>query len=131
MEKYVKVKHFIWIIIALILLIFLKSIYLPAADRSVLQVSSIPSPIELNNSTSVKILDYYQDRMSVEVCNIEPSMSGKFIYLKLQPASTDNEKKGIVVFPGQCWSEDSSKIYVGEISAISNFNNIFAYVTEY
>jgi hypothetical protein len=69
------------------------------------------------SSTLIAAQDINNDgkRIKVLVCND----GNKLLWVKLQPASTDNDKKGISVLPGTSMKLiGDDDIYTGEISAI-------------
>lgn len=53
------------------------------------------------------------------------------IYLKMQAASVDDDKKGIVVYPGELYEMPEKTRYTGEISAISDLGTNSVSVTVY
>jgi len=57
------------------------------------------------------------------------------VWIKLQAASVDNDKKGIILGkkaePPKHWDMPSDNIYTGEISAIADSGTPTIYVTEY
>lgn len=97
-------------------------------------VASISSAIILNGTTSTKIANANSERMYFYVTN-NSSVNG--VWIKLQAASGDNDKKGIYLAPapavGQCsfWEMPVDNIYTGEISAIAVADSPDVYVTEY
>ena len=97
-------------------------------------VATIPAGIVLNATTTVIIAAANPDRISFFVDN---NSSVKQVWVKLQPASTDNDKKGIFLSArndlggSTQWSMDTDNIYTGEISAIADSGNPIVYITEY
>ena len=89
--------------------------------------ATIDTGITLNTSTSVKVGDSNDDRIHFEISNDGP---GK-VFLKLQAASVDDIKKGIIIQSGQTWWMPTDNIYTGEISAIANTGSPVVYPTEY
>ncbi len=81
----------------------------------------------LNSSTSTKIADSNSNRIFFSVSN----NSNKAIWLKLQPATTDNDHKGIYMEPHSYWEMPVENTYIGEVSAISDSGTPTVYVTEY
>ncbi len=53
------------------------------------------------------------------------------IWLKLQSASTDNDKKGIILLSGDYFEMSADNVYPGEISAIVESGTEDVYITEY
>lgn len=97
------------------------------------EIAVLSSGITLNTSTSVKISDAKVEgtppsRTVMVISNPE----NHNIWIKFQPAATDNDKKGIW-FPksstGNVIPPDNS--YTGEISAIAVTGNPVIYLTEY
>ncbi len=88
--------------------------------------------IAMNATTSVKIADVNANRMFFRVCN---EGATEAIWVKLQAASVDNAKKGIVLakkaLAPNHWEMPANNIYTGEISAIADANTPNIYVTEY
>ena len=72
--------------------------------------------VATNTSTTVKLLDANEARLSVKIMN----NSNADIWIKEYAASVDNIKKGtMVLYPG-CYYEMEKEKYTGEISAISD-----------
>lgn len=103
-------------------------------DRNSNSEASVKAPIAASSTTSVKISDANENRIYFYVTN-NSSVNG--VWIKLQPANTDNVKKGIYLAPapaaGQCsfWEMPVDNIYTGEISAIAVADSPDVYVTEY
>lgn len=95
-------------------------------------VAVISDAITLSNTTSIKIADANPDRMFFYVTN---NGSSDAVWLKLQAASIDNDKKGIWIEKKEVaesfWQMSPDNIYTGEICAISNSSSPDIYVTEY
>ena len=87
------------------------------------------SSTALNASTSTKICDACSNgcRFSLIVTN----PSSQDVWLKLQAASVDDDKKGIYLPKKSHWEMQVDNIYVGEISAISDSGSPTIYVTTY
>ena len=108
-----------------------------ANDRGVLNISRLKNvndtaimsdAISLNNSTSVKLADINEDRMFITIHNKHNTAR---VWLKLQAASIDDDKKGIIISPDDGWTMPVDNIYIGEISAIAASDSPDVYVTEY
>ena len=91
--------------------------------------AAVLSSIALNDTTSTKIADakISPPRLVFTVTN----NSVKDIWLKLQAAATDNDKKGIFMPKGSYWEMPTDNIYSGEISAIADSGTPTVHVTEY
>jgi len=89
--------------------------------------NGIPTGISLNASTSTKIADSNANRIFFAVSN----PSNKDIWLKLQIATVDNDKKGIFMPANSYWEMPTDNVYIGEISAIANSGTPDIYTTEY
>jgi len=87
----------------------------------------LSNAIVLNNTTSIKVADALNTRINFSFSN----NSNKDVWLKLQAASIDNDKKGIFVPRNGYWEMTPDNIYTGEISAIANSGNPSVYITEY
>jgi hypothetical protein len=133
-------KCFLWsLVVILSLLLIAVSVYIAKSEASKYMtrvhgwcdVANVIGPITLNASTSVKIADANHRRIYFYVTNGD----GEPVWIKPQPANTDNEKKGIYL--GQSgetpnfWEMQVTNIYAGEISAIAVSGNPEVYVTEY
>lgn len=94
--------------------------------------ADVKDEIEANATTSVKIADANHERIFFHVNN---NSSTKEVWIKLQPANLDDDKKGILLekkqFPDGHWEMPSDNIYTGEICVISESGNAMIYVTEY
>lgn len=92
------------------------------------------SIISINDTTSTKIAnaqiktDGRPNRIFFSVNNPDRKNS---IFIKLQAASIDNNKIGIIVGPKGYWEMPIDNIYKGEISVISDNDSFDIYVTEY
>jgi len=89
--------------------------------------SAILDSTALNNSTSVKIRDAGNGFIYWSITND----SKKDVWLKLQAAATDDDKKGIFLVAGSYWEMPSDNLYTGEVSAIMDSGNETVYTTEY
>ena len=101
-------------------------------NRNTNDAAAVNSPVAVSSVVSTKIADANDDRMFVCINNNNASES---VWIKLQAASVDNDKKGIwlnkkgltpssFVFP-------PDNIYTGEICAIADGGSPNVYVTEY
>lgn len=88
--------------------------------------------IAIAGNASVKIADANPNRKFFSVCTDGDNQA---VWIKLQPASVDDVKKGIWIEAKigaiNYWEMLTDNIYTGEISAISNGGNVNVYVTEY
>ena len=101
-------------------------------NRNVNNVATISTGIALSSSTTVKIADANDKRTFFHVDN---GGSTQGIFLKLQKAIEDDDKKGIFI-TGKSgnkpyWQMPPGDIYTGEISAIADTGTPNAFVTEY
>ena len=87
----------------------------------------LSSAISLNSTTSTTILSANSMRIFVNISN----ESAQDVWIKLQAASVDNNKKWIMIFKWTNWQMPTDNIYTGEISAIWAFDSPDIYVTEY
>lgn len=103
-------------------------------NRNSNDVADVKVGVELNSTTTTIIAAANPDRISFMVDN---NSNIKEAWIKLQPASTDDDKKGIflarrVDASGETkWRMDPDNIYTGEISAIADSGSPLVYVTEY
>ena len=100
--------------------------------------ASVTGPINVG-TTSMKIADANDDRIFFEV-NLGGGSSNESVFIKLQPASADNDEKGVWIgrrlsgndaYLTSSWRMPETEIYTGEISAISESGTVDIYVTEY
>jgi hypothetical protein len=92
----------------------------------------ISDQIALSSNTSTTILEAEagvalglpSKRVSIIISSVN-----KDIWVKLQPASVDDDKKGIFLQAGKNYILTSSVMYFGEISAIGNTPNAIVCVT--
>lgn len=95
-------------------------------------IATVSDAIAVNTSTSVKVADANPDRIFLHINNDANDLA---FWIKLQPASIDNDKKGIFAdkeAKGRFdWEMPSDNIYTGEISVVSDASNQNIYVTEY
>ena len=101
-------------------------------NRNVHDEAVISDGVELNNSTIVTIAAANDQRIFFHVNN---NSSLQAAWIKLQAASVDDDKKGIILLkrlePNGRWEMPSENIYTGEISAIADNGTPTVYVTEY
>lgn len=88
----------------------------------------ISSAIMVNSTTSVTVRPANQGRIFFCVNN---NNSANGVWIKLQAASVDDDKKGIFIPARESWPMPVDNIYTGEISAIADTDNPDVYVTEY
>lgn len=95
------------------------------------ETADVNSGIELNAATTVVIAAANPDRTYLHINN---NSNKDPVWIKLQPASIDNDKKGIFLSskdkPDGRW-ETGDNIYTGEVSAIAEKGSPTIYVTEY
>jgi hypothetical protein len=101
-------------------------------NKNVNDTANVLAPIPVDATTSVVILPANPDRMYVQINNND---SNEDCWIKLQPASQDNDKKGIFMHRrgggNDEWQMPTDNIYTGEISAMSDSGTANIYVTEY
>ena len=85
------------------------------------------SSVVLNSSTSTLVKAAGNGFLFFSVSNV----SNHNVWLKLQSAATDNDKKGIYIPKGSYWEMSAQNNYEGEISAISQSNGPTIYITQY
>ncbi|MCK5216597.1 MAG: hypothetical protein KAJ93_02350 [Methanosarcinales archaeon] len=94
--------------------------------------ANVPEPILLNSSTSTVIAEANPDR---KYFHVSSSGTPNEVWIKLQPASVDDDKKGIFLVASVggdgSWEMPSNSIYTGEISAIAGSNGPTVSVTEF
>jgi len=92
----------------------------------------ISGGIALNTATSIKIADANPDRTFF---NVNTDGDNQAVWIKLQAAEVDNDKKGIWIEAKigalNSWQMPTDAIYTGEICAISNSGTPKVFVTEY
>lgn len=101
--------------------------------RNTNDVAILPVGIVLNSTTSTTIRIENGRRIFFHVNNDAETVR---VWIKLQAASEDDEKKGILLrrFTDRgdhFWEMPTDNIYTGEISAISESGTPTVYVTEY
>jgi len=85
------------------------------------------SEVVLNSTTSTIIGAVLPRRIFFSISN----PSNRDIWLKLQPAATDNDQKGVFIPRNGHWEMQIDNIYTGEISAISALGSPEIFITEY
>jgi len=93
--------------------------------------ADVPTGFTVTATTSLKIADANPDRIFFRVDNNEMN---KDVWVKLQPAADDNDKKGFLLKGDKgesSWEMPPDNIYTGEISAIANLITSVVTVTEY
>lgn len=95
-------------------------------NKNTNDTSVISLPESVGDVLSVKILDANDDRMYIAI-----TARNKDIWLKLQPAATDDLKIGIFVPKDATYELHPDIIYTGEISAISQNAIALVYATEF
>ena len=95
-------------------------------------IATVAAGVTLNAVTSTTIAVANGVRIFFEVDN---NFSDKAVWIKLQAASVDNDKKGFFLNEKEKgatkWRMPTDNIYVGEISAIADSGSPVVYVTEY
>jgi hypothetical protein len=89
--------------------------------------ATLHDPIQLNASTSTKILDANPERGFLYISNTS-LISG--IFIKLQSANVDDIKKGIWLPKSESWSPPAGVMPKGEICAIAEVDSPVITVTE-
>ncbi len=92
--------------------------------------------VTLNSTTSVVLAQANPNRVFFRADN---NGNNNGVWLKLQPASLDDDKKGIYLSknipseaPGEvCWEMPTDNVYTGEICAIAAADSPDIYITEY
>lgn len=101
-------------------------------NKNTNNIAVVSAGISLNSATSTVILAANPNRMSFDVNN---NFSNQAAWIKLQAATTDNDKKGIFLNKKNAgvssWQMVPDNIYTGEISAIADSGSPTIYVTEY
>jgi len=78
--------------------------------------SATITDIAVNSSTSVVVKAASTGFIHFSVSNETEDR----VWIKLQAAATDNDKKGIMLEKGDYWEMPTDSLYTGEISAISD-----------
>ena len=94
---------------------------------------------EANNLTSTTLITANPNRIVLDI-SMDAGVSDINVYIKLQAASVDNVKAGIILsrrtigndkFDIFRWAMQPDNIYTGEISIISDIGTVDIHVTEY
>lgn len=88
--------------------------------------ATVGSAIVVGNATSVTILAENKDRRYMGISALDDN-----VWVKLQPASTDNDEKGVFVPRNFLYELPANIVYTGEVSAISDTGTATVYVTEF
>ena len=97
-------------------------------NTNVNDAATLPVAFSVTTTLSLKISESNASRIFFCVNN---NGSSDAIWIKLQAASVDNDKKGIYVEAGKSWIMTPDNIYTGEISSISDNTTTDVYITEY
>ncbi len=97
------------------------------ANRSTNTATTVSSAVALNATTSTTIAALNVARIFFRVHN----NGNQTVWIKLQSAATDNDKKGIELEPGDHLEMLVNSIYTGEISGISQNGTPDVFYTEY
>lgn len=89
--------------------------------------ATISDAITLNSTTSTVISVANSTRINFTVSN----NSSQDVWLKFQPASGDDVKKGIFLFKRTIYEMPTDNIYTGEISAIAESGTPDVFVSEF
>ena len=88
--------------------------------------------VQVTSGATVKIADANPER---KFFHVHANGDSKPVWIKLQSAGTDNEKKGIWIERkagvNPFWEMPPDNIYTGEISAIADSVSVDVFVTEY
>ena len=87
--------------------------------------ATVSDAITVTSTTSVKISDAEEHRVGIGIY-----VKDAPVWIKMQPASTDNDKKGFYLPAGQMLEMNCLSMYTGEISAIAEGADAEIYVTE-
>lgn len=100
--------------------------------HNITDVAALSSGIDLNDSTSVVVAVANPDRLFFR---LDVNGDNQSVWLKLQSASIDNDKKGIYLRRqagnNAFWEMPSNSIYTGEICAIAVSGSPDVHITEY
>ena len=104
-------------------------------NRNTNDTDAISDAITLNSLVSVKIAGANPNRTFIR---IDSALSVRACWIKLQAASVDNDKKGILLNSQNpnsnqqiAWEMAFDNIYTGEICAIAESGAPSVHVTEY
>ena len=94
--------------------------------------ATLSNGIAINSSTSTLILAALATDAQPHIKIIITNDSNKDVWIKFQPASTDNDKKGFLLYSNTTTVllEDSG-IYRGEISAIADSGSATIFMTSF
>jgi len=87
--------------------------------------ATLSSAIVVGGATSVTLLSANATRVYIAIS------TDKDIWIKLQAASADNDKKGVFLAKGLLYELPTDNIYTGEISAIAAGGAANVFTTEY
>lgn len=90
--------------------------------------ATVSSAISTNTSTSVVVAVANPDRIFFCVNHADASQD---VFIKLQAASVDNDKKGIHLGRSESFMMPTDNMYLGEISAIAENGSPDVFFTEY
>jgi len=96
-------------------------------NTNVTDTATLPAAITLNATTSVLIASANPDRIAFIFSN----PANQDVWLKFQPTTTDDDKKGIIIMKGTVWDMSPDNIYTGEICAIAASDGPAVTYTEY
>lgn len=94
---------------------------------TVTDTAIVSSGITLNTATSTTVAADNKFRLEFYLSND----NNQEIWLKLQPASVDNDEKGILLPRNSTYEMPTENVYTGEISAIAKTGNPIVFITEY
>ena len=77
--------------------------------------AKLPEQYVLNNTSCTTVCSANPERTMLIVSN----MAGGGVWIKFQPASMDISKKGIFLAGKGIWKMPGERVYIGEVSAIS------------
>lgn len=100
--------------------------------RNFNDIATISSAISSNatTSTTLSIAKYNRIFWAISIPVAVPGLIVQ-VWLKLQSAATDNDKKGIALESGDYWEMPMDSVYTGEISAITTSGTEDVFITEY
>ena len=102
---------------------------LEGRNRNTTPDGVVSSSVTVTRFTSVKVADENEKRLFFHINNND---TNRDFWVKLQPAATDNDRKGIMVQGRSFWEMPTDNIYTGEICVIADsFLPVQVYVTEY
>ncbi len=94
--------------------------------------ATVLAEVELNSSTDTVLLPANPNRIALHVNN---NSSTRGVWIKLQPAGQDNDKKGIYLAERNRnpvpYNMTPDNIYTGEVCAIADSGSPSVYITEY